>query len=89
MLNRLKQILKLSKYDDSVLERLESLSDSIEAHPRPVAELVDEAYEENAQILMESSLKGEFLPDMTESEVLAYERNERLGWKKLKLPWRS
>lgn len=36
-----------------------------------------------------NDVKGEFLPDMTEEEVLAYERNERLGWKKLTdhLPW--
>lgn len=30
--------------------------------------------------------KAEFLPDMSEAEVLDYERNERLGWKNFKLP---
>lgn len=34
-------------------------------------------------------VKGEFLPDMTESEVLDYERKERLGWKEFKLPWNT
>lgn len=33
--------------------------------------------------------KGEFLPDMTDEEVLEYERAERLGWKNFKLPWQK
>lgn len=32
--------------------------------------------------------KGEFLPDMTDDEVLKYEHDER-GWKNFKLPWQK
>ncbi len=33
--------------------------------------------------------RGEFLPDMTDAEVLEYERTERLGWKNFRLPWQK
>lgn len=33
--------------------------------------------------------RGEFLPDMSEDEVLDYERKERMGWKDFKLPWQK
>lgn len=39
--------------------------------------------------ILPSDQKGEFLPDMTEAEVLDYERKERLGWKAFKLPWQK
>lgn len=39
--------------------------------------------------LPEGDGKAEFLPDMTDAEVLEYERNERLGWKHFKLPWQN
>lgn len=33
--------------------------------------------------------KGGFFADMTEDEVLQYERDERLGWKNFKVPWKE
>ncbi len=39
--------------------------------------------------LVAGNEKGEFLPDMSDDEVLDYERKERMGWKELKLPWQS
>lgn len=39
--------------------------------------------------LTEAEAQGEFLSDMSESEVLDYERKERMGWKNFKLPWQK
>lgn len=38
---------------------------------------------------IEGDGKAEFLPELTEEEVLEEERQERLGWKHFKLPWQK
>ncbi len=48
------------------------------------------AHQNNAPIVdSPQEDKGGFFPDMTDDEVLQYERNERLGWKNFKLPWQE
>lgn len=90
MLTRLKRIIRLSKYEDPILERLQSLQVAIEDNQRlsnnGLAFDPSKFSDEDASVLS-GEAKGEYLPDMTESEVLAYERNERMGWKNFKLPW--
>ncbi len=107
MLKRLRQIVRLSKYDDPILERIDTLAAAIEEAKRLSNNgVVPEGFEwtgelkpidQDPNVKMVTAFvsaskkafedKGEFLPDMTEDEVLAYERAERDGWKKFRLPF--
>lgn len=82
MLSRLKKLLIASSLPDGVLDDIVVFHDALERGDIKLAE-------GKANDLIEAApAKGEFLSDMTEEEILAYERNERLGWKNFKLPWR-
>ncbi len=86
------------------LRNLWRLSDVVEANPNGVSIRINTAVDPTLQLFkeatglknvvrieeeVESTEKGEFLPDMTDDEVLEYERKERLGWKNFKLPWKK
>ncbi len=104
-LNRLKKLWALSKLDvqhlDFVLGVAAEATKKIHDLPGETydithgADLVavrtalDDAWKQSYASPSGSPDKGEFLPDMTEEEVLDYERKERLGWKAFKLPWKN
>lgn len=99
MLKRLRQIARLSKYDDPILERIDALAAAIEENKKlssngslfDLSDLQDRAASRLLATVERVAGKpdGEFLPDMSEQEVLEYERTERLGWKNFKLPWQK
>lgn len=77
MLNRLKNLLALSKYEPKEVRTFDLANINGEVKSLgPVKHTV---------LVDSTSEKGEFLSDMTEEEVLAYEREERLGWKGFKI----
>lgn len=81
MLSRLKKLLTRKPKRDIINVPLDVTTLSIEQLESLLALMKDE------QTTDVSTEKGEFLSDMTDEETLQYERNERLGWKGLKLPW--
>lgn len=85
-LKRLKNIWRLSETPDLVDE----IAQRINAAPDSQLQLLKEVapFLNNVQRI-EGDGKAEFLPDMTEDEVLQYERSERAGWKDFKLPWKK
>lgn len=85
MPNRLKKLWKASKLPESVLDDVVVFQGALERGEFKLAEGAADKLDDSVQE------KGEFLPDMSEAEVLEYERNERLGWKKLinHLPWKK
>lgn len=99
MLNRLRKLLLLSKLNDAHLDYVLSVAKGVatEVQHGNVIDEVGNVDFDKMEALLHPALKwnplpdtkGEFLSDMSEEEVLAYERNERLGWKNLKMPWRG
>lgn len=90
MFNRFKKIVIASKLSDDALNFVVEQQDKLvsgEIAVRIVA--AGESLSNGDAVVLEDNTKGEFLPDMTDAEVLEYERNERLGWKNFKLPWQS
>jgi hypothetical protein len=88
MLNRLKKILKATKLSDTALDFVVAQQDRLvsgEIEVRVVK--TNEPIAVGNLVEVVDNTKGEFLPDMSDEEVLDYERKERLGWKEFKLPW--
>ncbi len=81
MPNRLKKLWKASKLPESVLDDVVVFQAALERGDFKLAEGISDKLDDSVEE------KGEFFPDMTESEVLDYERKERMGWKGFKLPW--
>lgn len=92
MLNLLKNLFRRTPTVALGDKSVEAMAERIKASNDPQLQLLKEVAPflgEIQRAAPEGDGKAEFLPDMTEQEVLDYERNERLGWKNFKLPWQG
>lgn len=92
MLNRLKKLLRIKpKYVFDVRGLSIVEIDELVRKNKPDALSFGDGIEVGVMVSGNDvdDVKGEFLPDMSDDEVLDYERNERLGWKGFKLPWQN